>query len=263
VSATSTTTLRRGGSGDVSQRRQRVPLGERLTAAQIVPAALAVLAAVIVIVALQNRTRTVTVPVASRAIAAGTPIDKSMLAIVSLPAGSPLAASVVPSASLGAGGWVAAVAIQPGDPISRSVVQRAAASAATFGSMSLTVPADHANGGNLAAGDRVDVIVAEAGQAQYVARGLSVISVASSSHTSGLNSSGPSSYYIVVAVDPPTALALTAALQSGTTGGQGLVEVVRTTGEANDNDSNLVPAAVGPTAGVNGGAGATTTTRPK
>jgi len=203
----------------------------------------AVIATVVLIAAVQDRSKVVMVPVASRTIPAGAPVDGSSVTLQRLPASSALRAGIVSASSLTGGGWVATTSIHAGDPITTSEVQRSTGSTAGMGSMSLTVPADHANGGNLVTGDRVDVIAATGGQAQYVARGLQVLSVApNTSKSVGLGSgSASSNYYIVVAVDPGRALALTAALQGGS---QGVVEVVRTTGLANDTNDNPVASPV-------------------
>jgi hypothetical protein len=218
--------------------RSRRSFGDRFTAGHVVPVVLAVMATVVILVALRDRSSVVMVPVAAKTIVAGAPVDGSAVTYQRLAASSALRSGIVSAASLSGGGWVATTSIQRGDPITTSEVQRSAPATSGLGSMSLTVPADDADGGNLVTGDQVDVIEAVSGQADYVARGLQVLSVApTATRTGSLTASGPGSYYIVVAVNPSTALALTAALQNGS---QGVVEVVRTTGMLDDTDASPV-----------------------
>jgi len=225
-----------------AQRRSR-SLGERFTAGHVVPVILAIMATVVILVALRDRSKFVMVPVAARTIVAGAPVNGSAVTYQRLPASSGLLTGIVSATSLAHGGWVATTSIQKDDPITNSEVQPAGSASSGLGSMSLTVPADDADGGSLVTGDQVDVIEAVNGQAQYVARGLQVLSVApSATRTSSLTSSESGSYYIVVAVDPPTALALTAALQNDS---QSVVEVVRTTGMP--DDTLISPITVAPT----------------
>ena len=88
-------------------------------------------------------------------------------------------------------------------------------------SMSFPVPIERAAGGSLVAGDRVDVISVIDGQAGFVASDLEVTGVAETA-TGGISMVG--TYHVVVAVTAEQALALAAALDSGS------VEVVRSTG---------------------------------
>jgi hypothetical protein len=87
--------------------------------------------------------------------------------------------------------------------------------------MSLPVPVEHAAGGSLVAGDRVDVIAVSDGVAGFVAVDLEVTSVADGA--SGAIGT-VSSYHLVVNVDSDEALRLAEALAAGP------VEIVRATG---------------------------------
>jgi hypothetical protein len=98
--------------------------------------------------------------------------------------------------------------------------------------MSLPVPVEHAAGGALVAGDRVDVIAVTDGVAGFVATDLEVISVSDI----GSGAIGTiSSHHVVVNVGPEQALRLAEALAAGS------VEIVRATGadriEGADGDS--------------------------
>jgi hypothetical protein len=85
------------------------------------------------------------------------------------------------------------------------------------------VPLEHAAGGALRPGDRIDVISVSDGVARYVAVDLGVISVAE-----GASGSIGSSlaFHVVVAVEASDALELAEALDTGS------VELVRSTGAA-------------------------------
>lgn len=73
-------------------------------------------------------------------------------------------------------GWIATTTLEPGDLVLKSTLRQAAASS---GQRSMSIPVDksHAVGGDLAAGDRVDIIDASNTPAAYVAQNLEVLSV--------------------------------------------------------------------------------------
>jgi Flp pilus assembly protein CpaB len=87
--------------------------------------------------------------------------------------------------------------------------------------MSIPVPVEHAAGGGLVPGDRVDVISVVDGSARFIAVDLEVLAISD-------NSSGPigstSDYHLVVGVSPSDALGLAQAISAGS------LEVIRSTG---------------------------------
>jgi Flp pilus assembly protein CpaB len=87
--------------------------------------------------------------------------------------------------------------------------------------MSLPLDRSRAVGGRLAAGDVVDVIVVDHGDARFIATGIEVVGVPDGS---GGSFAGSSSYHLVLAVDSQTALDLSAAAEAAT------VQVIRSTG---------------------------------
>lgn len=87
--------------------------------------------------------------------------------------------------------------------------------------MSIPIERERAAGGRLVAGDLIDVISSDGGVAQFVANGLEVVAVPETRSGSFSASTG---YYVVVAVDADSSLALASVLQ-GTT-----VHLVRATG---------------------------------
>jgi Flp pilus assembly protein CpaB len=209
-------------------------LTDRITFGHVAPVVLAVVAAMLVAAVLSDRSMTTQVPIAATSIPAGAAIGTRDTRLVSVHSGDTAVRSgLLPADDLGRG-WVATVEIVAGDPITRSEVARAASGPGGLGSMSIPVSMAHADGGAIVAGDLVDVIADNgANGAQYIAQGLRVLSVPSATTSTGVLASDAGSYYVVVAVDRPTALRLSAAVAG--TGGPGSssgIDVVRTTGEA-------------------------------
>lgn len=127
--------------------------------------------------------------------------------------------------------WVLARSVPAGGLLDRAALVRPG-SGSGLRSMSLPVPVEHAAGGGLVAGDRVDVIAVTDGVAGFVATDLEVISVSDT----GSGAIGTiSSHHVVVNVRPEQALRLAEALAAGP------VEIVRATGadriEGADGDS--------------------------
>lgn len=87
--------------------------------------------------------------------------------------------------------------------------------------MSLPVPVEHAAGGSLVAGDRVDVVSVVEGVAQFIATGLEVVSV---SETGAGTIGSVTSHHVVVAVEAEDALRLAEALDADS------MELLRSTG---------------------------------
>ena len=93
--------------------------------------------------------------------------------------------------------------------------------------MSIPVGPEHAVGGTLAVGDRVDVVGVDGTQATYVLRDVQVVGVATTAKSGGLGlAAGSQQYFVTVAVDDAGALRLAVAVRSGK------FEVVRSTGAA-------------------------------
>lgn len=103
-----------------------------------------------------------------------------------------------------------------------------AAPAAPDGRLAMSLPIDpaHAAGGNLRAGDRVDVIRVVDGLAGFVATDVPVLSTAPRDRGA---LGGAGGYFVVLAVDRPQSLALAEALTAGD------LEVVLSTGAEADS----------------------------
>ncbi|HSJ27731.1 MAG TPA: hypothetical protein VLB67_05925 [Acidimicrobiia bacterium] len=89
--------------------------------------------------------------------------------------------------------------------------------------MSLPLDRSRAVGGRLIAGDVVDVIVVDRGDARFVATGVEVVGVPD---PSGGSFAGSTGYHLVLAVDSDTALDLSAAAETSA------VQVIRSTGSS-------------------------------
>ncbi|MDP9389766.1 MAG: hypothetical protein M3Q48_18080 [Actinomycetota bacterium] len=140
---------------------------------------------------------------------------------VELPADSELAGQFLAPAELGRGERVATQAIAAGQPVLR---QALASEEEADGLRWLSIPVarEHAAGGALRAGDRVDVIDVVEGVARYVVTGAEVASVGPGRPERGL-AAGSREFHVVVRVDAEEALAVAEALADGK------LEVVRST----------------------------------
>ena len=212
--------------------RRRRRLGARWTPSHVWPVLFASLAALVVVVALQDRSATVWVAVANGTIPPGSAITAADTRRVRVHRGDgALLAGLISVRAVSSSTLVAATEIDSGDPITQSVVTRASAAGA-MGSMSIPVGVDQAAGGGIGPGDRVDVIVASAGTASYVAQGLTVLSVAPSRTTGVLADASSTGFWVVVAVDRSEALRVAAAIGDSSSAGQGGIMVVRAGGQA-------------------------------
>jgi Flp pilus assembly protein CpaB len=211
--------------------RSRAHSRSRLTAGSVVPVLLALLGGVCAYEALQDRSSMTGIVVTTSPVPAGSPLNGGNTRAVRVHSSDvSLAHGLLTPSQLGSG-WVAAVALRPGEPVTLSEVGRPSDLPA-LGEMSIAVPLAQAAGGRIAAGDLVDVIASNAnGGAYYVAQDLRVLGVASTAGTSGVLSGGSTGYFVVVSVNKQTALHIAAALgtQGGAAGND--IEIVRSTGE--------------------------------
>ncbi len=172
---------------------------------------------------LRDRAERVEVLVAARAIPAGTELTTGMVRPIELDADSPLASTLVLADRLRPGMVVSGV-IAEGSPI-RTADLVPAAEGDRLRSMSIQVERAQAVGGDLVAGDRVDVIHVVGGTATYVVSGVQVTDVASSQSSRGLTGSGAAAgFFVVVRVDARQSLELARAMEKGG------VQVIRSTG---------------------------------
>ncbi|MGH8917247.1 MAG: RcpC/CpaB family pilus assembly protein, partial [Actinomycetes bacterium] len=163
-------------------------------------------------------------------------VDAGATRTATLPASSSLRGALVSPEKLRADRWVATRRIAAGEPVVASALSRAAAPNG-LRAMSVPISPDHAAGGELSVGDRVDVINADGPQALYVVRNAEVIGVAPKRGSAGFSSSSTGQFYVTIAVEADPALRLAAAIRAGK------LEVLRTTGA----DTAAVPPPTTPT----------------
>lgn len=211
------TQRREAGSPPPARRR----LGRRLSATHVVIAIVVILAFVLNLLVLQDRSSTTLVAVADRALVTGSVIDRSSIRLVPVDSDFEGISRLVTEDDLAnLEGYVLTRPIPEGGLFDRPALVRPG-SESGLRSMSLPVPVEHAAGGSLTAGDRVDVIAVDDDAARFVAVDLEVISV---SETGSGSIGSISAYHLVVNVDADQALELAEALAAGP------VEVLRATG---------------------------------
>jgi Flp pilus assembly protein CpaB len=209
---------RRANSGNESPSPERT--GRRLARGHWVALTLGMLAFLVNIAVLRDRSEVVLVAVARQAIAPATEITDAMVRYVEVPADSPLASSMVEDDALAAGGVYARRQIAEDEPLVRGAVVDDVPDDG-LRSMSVPVPREHAAGGTLGVGDRVDVIyVAE--RPVFAVTDAEVLAIGE--ETAGSNGRPAGEYHLVLAVDTAETLRLAAALDSGK------LDVVRATG---------------------------------
>ena len=167
---------------------------------------------------LRSQQDTVSVAVASVDIASGTRLDPSMVSFTPVHASADAEEGMVAAEEVERlSGLVAIRSIPSGTLLS----ERDFAATSTLRAMSIPIDPEHAVGGALRAGDRVDVLVSSDGTARYVLVGAEVLAV---SDASGGALGGTGRYAVTVGLDSAAALEVAAALSDGT------VDLLRSTG---------------------------------
>jgi Flp pilus assembly protein CpaB len=187
--------------------------------------AAALAAFVLVVSVLQDRSLTAQIVVADVEILPGTAITPDMVSVVEIPADSDLVDRVATMADLADHDVSAGHRLAEGDPITLTALAPASTPSG-LRAMSLPIDRVDAVGGDLAAGDRVDIISVSGGSAAYIAVDLEVIATQSSDGRTGSLSSTAalSTYYVTVSIDDQAALAVALAMDVGE------VAVLRSTG---------------------------------
>jgi len=209
-------TARDTGPSHSKRRRPR----RRLSTSHVLIGVVAVLAFVLNLLVLQDRGSTVLVAVADRHIAEGSALTADSLRLVPVDADFDALESMVLEEHISDfEGWIATRSLEAGDLVLNSEIIEPGMTSG-MRTMSLPVDPEHAAGGSLVVGDRIDVISVVDGDARFVVANVRVTGVAASE--SGSFSS--SSYYVVVGVEGHQALLLAKALEDGP------LEVIRATG---------------------------------
>jgi Flp pilus assembly protein CpaB len=180
-----------------------------------------ILAFVLNLLVLQDRDGTTMVAVADEALAAGATIEPDVVRLVPIDSGFAGLPDLVTEPELvSKEGWVLSRSLAAGGLIAETVLVQPGPGSG-LRTMSLPVSIEHAAGGDLGAGDRVDVISVVDGAADFIAVDLEVVTASQIPSGSIGSSSG---YHVVVNVTVQDALELAAALDSGS------IEVLRSTG---------------------------------
>ncbi len=208
------------GLEEFPRPRRRNPL-TRVTASHLLMVLAAVLAFATNLMVLRGQDETRPVVVAGTRIEAGRTISAADLSIAEVDVNDDLFATLIPGQqSSGLVGMVATRSIESGRMLGTDDLRPASAPVG-LRAISIPIEVEHAVGGNIVPGDRIDLIsVTETGPV-YVLSGVEVLQIPDSSRGSITGATG---YFVVVAVDDAQALAVAGAIQGG-----GL-EVVRSTG---------------------------------
>lgn len=225
VQASAPTAARPAAPAPSAAPGSRRPPLSRFSAAHGLMVASGLLAFVLVAALLASRDDTVRVAVAGVDIAPGAVVSPSAVRWAELPADSTLAPSLVSPAGLGSRRWVSTRPVSSGQPLRGGDLAPAGASDALRW-FALAVPREHAAGGALAPGDRVDVIDVVDGTAAFVVTGVEVAKVVTAGSGRGITAGTGRDFTVVVRVDAAQALAPAAALSDDK------VEVVRSTAAA-------------------------------
>jgi Flp pilus assembly protein CpaB len=180
------------------------------------------LAFLLVLVVLRDRSEVVTVAVAAVDIEAGTVLSDQDVTMVELGnADDALVAALVDESEVDtavAERWVSAQTIEAGTALRESDFSPQLANTDQR-AMSIEIDPGNAVNGAVGVGDRIDVITVRKGVARYVVTNAEVVAV--SGVDSSISSSG---FTVTIALDGPTSLRLASALNLGD------IEIVRSTG---------------------------------
>lgn len=217
VSSAPSILTREAGTSNAAVRKPR----KRPALAHILIAAAVILAFGLNYLALQTQDATVLVAVADTDFNAGSAVGTSALRLEEVDADLPGIDGLVGEADMRSiDGWIVQHPVPEGSLVPMSALVPPA-SHAGLRLMSIPVSTEHAAGGSIVAGDRVDVISVVDGLPGFVAEAIEVVAVSDTEQ--GALSVG-AGYYVVVAVEPGQALALAAAIDSGS------LDLVRSTG---------------------------------
>lgn len=211
---------------------RRRPWWSRVSAGQVFMVVAGILAFVTNFALLRGRDESVMVAVAARDINQGVAFSGDAVRMVEMDASDEILDTLVTADSVSRlEGRIVGVPLQAGELLNRSDL-RAASAPLELRALSIGVDPQHAVGGAITVGDRVDVIAVDDKAARYVLVGAEVLAVPSTERR-GLTGGG--SFYVVVAVDAQQALEVSLAMRTGS------IEVVRSTGAAIPEELELVP----------------------
>ncbi|HXV71015.1 MAG TPA: hypothetical protein VEB69_06380 [Acidimicrobiia bacterium] len=212
-----TTPLREAGSPSSARRRfQRRP-----SASHILIAVVVILAFVLNLLVLRDRSSTTLIAVARQPLSTGSVLTLDGVEFIPVDADFEALDHLISEDALNSyEGWTLDRAIPEGGILDASALVPPG-DGSGLRTMSIPIDREHAAGGSLVAGDRVDVISVTDGVPTFVATDLEVTGVAAES-SGGIGA--VAAYHVVLSVNADQALALAGALDSGS------LEIVRSTG---------------------------------
>jgi len=212
-----TTPIREAGSPSSARRRFR----RRPSATHILIAVVVILAFVLNLLVLRDRSSTTLVAIARQPLSTGSVLTPGGVRFIPVDSDFEALDHLITEDSLTSyEGWTLDRAIPEGGILDTSALVPPG-DGSGLRTMSIPIDREHAAGGSLVAGDRVDVISVADGIPTFVATDLEVTGVAAES-SSGIGIIA--AYHVVLSVNADQALALAAALDSGS------LEIVRSTG---------------------------------
>lgn len=227
----------------------RRPFWSRMSVGQIVMIVAGLAAFVLNVNVIRAQEATTLVAVANGDLMPGVPFESSMVDLVAIDAENPVVDRLITEDSLGSyDGMIVTSRVLGGEFVAAADLAEEAADE-NLRAFTVRVDASHAGGGTLIGrGDRIDLIAVDDGVARYVVTAAQVLQVPAR-ESGGIV--GVNDYYIVIAVDADTALAVSEALQADS------VEVVLATGAPEPERMTLGPEDEGPT-GESGAEGSDT-----
>lgn len=216
MSVSQSTVTREAGTSQPARR----PVRRRLSASHLLIGVVVALAFSLNFLALQDRNEALMVAVADRPVTAGEALAPSDLRFIPVDADFEAVHTLIAEPGVSSyEGWVLRRSVGEGELVERANLIEPGAQPG-LRSMSVPVSIEHAVGGTLSTGDRIDVISVDDGLAAYVVVDVEVLGVSEDDGSFG----AAGDYHVVVAVDADQALALAAAIDSAS------LEVVRSTG---------------------------------
>jgi Flp pilus assembly protein CpaB len=204
--------------------RTRRELASRVSTGHVVMMLAGALGVLLTLTVLRSADDTSPVLVASHDLAPGTVLDDASFHVARVHADGAILATLYASDQLDAlRGRVVTSVVHEGELVAHtSIAERDGKSSAR--TMSFPIPRSRAVAGKLEAGDRIDVLAVDhdTGRAGYVVTGAEVVSA--ESRSSGALSGASDDITVSLVVDPVSAPALAAAVDSGT------LMLVRSTG---------------------------------
>lgn len=207
---------------DLPRPRRRNPL-TRVTASHLLMILAAILAFATNLMVLRGQETTRPAVVAGARIEAGRVIEAADLTVAEVDVDDSLFATLLAGGQSSAlVGMVATRTIEAGHLLSVDDLRPAAAPSAQR-AISIPIEIEHAVGGALVTGDRVDLISVSESGSEYILTGAEVLEVPTNARGSLTGATG---FFVVVAVDDQEALAVAEAIRSGE------IEIARSTGSS-------------------------------